>query len=93
MKEAFGNEGLDKLLAVRNKNMQEQYLQQLGDTADVRGKLEKLTEIRTNEGYILRLRSRMMAVFYSLRNIARSVKLLLYVPGYAKMSYIYLKLF
>ena len=52
MKEAFGNEGLDKLLAVRNKNMQEQYLQHLGDTADVRVKLEKLAEIRTNEGYM-----------------------------------------
>ncbi|MEK3747693.1 metalloregulator ArsR/SmtB family transcription factor [Paenibacillus sp. FSL E2-8871] len=52
MKEAFGNEGLDKLLAVRNKNMQEQYLQHLGDTGDVRVKLEKLAEIRTNEGYM-----------------------------------------
>ncbi|MEK4237281.1 MULTISPECIES: helix-turn-helix transcriptional regulator [unclassified Paenibacillus] len=52
MKEAFGNEGLDKLLAVRNKNMQEQYLRHLGDTADVRVKLEKLAEIRTNEGYM-----------------------------------------
>lgn len=52
MKEAFGNEGLDKLLAVRNKNMQEQYLQHLGDTTDVREKLEKLAEIRTNEGYM-----------------------------------------
>lgn len=52
MKEAFGNEGLDKLLAVRNKNMQEQYLQHLGDTADVREKLEKLAVIRTNEGYM-----------------------------------------
>jgi predicted ArsR family transcriptional regulator len=52
MKEAFGNEGLDKLLAVRNKNMQEQYLQHLGDTSDVRVKLEKLAEIRTNEGYM-----------------------------------------
>ncbi|MEK4142591.1 ArsR family transcriptional regulator [Paenibacillus odorifer] len=52
MKEAFGNEGLDKLLAVRNKNMQEKYLQYLGETADVRVKLEKLAEIRTNEGYM-----------------------------------------
>lgn len=40
-----------------------------------------------------RLRSRKMAVFYSLRNIARSVKLLLCVPGYVRMSCIYLKLF
>lgn len=36
MKEAFGTEGLDKLLDVRNKNMQEQYLQHLGDSSGVR---------------------------------------------------------
>ncbi|MEK3685082.1 helix-turn-helix transcriptional regulator [Paenibacillus sp. FSL R10-2736] len=52
MKEAFGIEGLDKLLAVRNKKMQEQYLQHLGDSSDVRERLEKLAEIRTNEGYM-----------------------------------------
>ncbi|MNI28356.1 hypothetical protein D3C73_821300 [compost metagenome] len=52
MKEAFGNTGLDKLLAVRNKNMQEQYLQFLGNASGVREKLEKLADIRTNEGYM-----------------------------------------
>ncbi|BBH19129.1 hypothetical protein Back11_04740 [Paenibacillus baekrokdamisoli] len=52
MREAFGNTGLDKLLAVRNKNMQEQYQQQLGSLSSVRGKLEKLADIRTNEGYM-----------------------------------------
>ncbi|WKL01991.1 hypothetical protein Q0F98_37530 [Paenibacillus amylolyticus] len=52
MKEAFGHEGLDKLLDVRNKNMQEQYLQHLGDASGVRERLEKLAEIRTNEGYM-----------------------------------------
>ncbi|WP_042214036.1 helix-turn-helix transcriptional regulator, partial [Paenibacillus borealis] len=52
MKDAFGIEGLDQLLAVRNKKMQEQYLQHLGDSSDVRERLEKLAEIRTNEGYM-----------------------------------------
>jgi predicted ArsR family transcriptional regulator len=52
MREAFGNEGLDKLLAVRNNNMQEQYLQHLGDASGVKEKLEKLADIRTNEGYM-----------------------------------------
>jgi len=52
MKEAFGNEGLDKLLAVRNKNMQDEYLQYLGDASGVRDKLAKLADIRTNEGYM-----------------------------------------
>lgn len=52
MREAFGNEGLDKLLAVRDKKMQVQYLQHIGDALSIRGKLEKLAEIRTNEGYM-----------------------------------------
>lgn len=52
MKEAFGNEGLDKLLSVRNKNMQDQYLQYIGDASGVKERLEKLAEIRTNEGYM-----------------------------------------
>ncbi len=57
IKEAFGNEGLDKLLDVRNKNMQEQYLQHLGDTSDIREKLEKLAEIRTIEGYMAEVKT------------------------------------
>jgi radical SAM protein with 4Fe4S-binding SPASM domain len=32
--------------------MQEKYLQHLGDASNVREKLEKLAEIRTNEGYM-----------------------------------------
>ncbi|GKS13278.1 transcriptional regulator [Paenibacillus chitinolyticus] len=52
MKEAFGNEGLDKLLTVRNKNMQEQYLRHLGGATGVSEKLDKLAEIRTIEGYM-----------------------------------------
>ncbi|KQN97738.1 helix-turn-helix transcriptional regulator [Paenibacillus sp. Leaf72] len=56
MREAFGNEGLDKLLAVRDKNMQAQYLQHLGDASDIRDKLEKLAEIRTNEGYMAEIK-------------------------------------
>ncbi|GGI45775.1 transcriptional regulator [Paenibacillus marchantiophytorum] len=56
MKEAFGNEGLDKLLAVRDKNMQEQYLQHLGNASGVKEKLEELANIRTNEGYMAEIK-------------------------------------
>ncbi|OAB41143.1 helix-turn-helix transcriptional regulator [Paenibacillus antarcticus] len=52
MKEAFGTEGLDKLLAVRNKNMLDQYLLHTSDASDLREQLEKLADIRTNEGYM-----------------------------------------
>jgi predicted ArsR family transcriptional regulator len=56
MKEAFGNEGMDKLLAVRNKSMQEQYMKYIGDTPDVMERLEKLAEIRTSEGYMAEIK-------------------------------------
>lgn len=56
MREAFGSEGLDKLLAVRDKNMQEQYLQHLGDASDIRERLEILANIRTNEGYMAEIK-------------------------------------
>lgn len=52
MKEAFGEEGLNQLLAVRNQKMQKQYAQHLEGSANVREKLEKLAEIRTIEGYM-----------------------------------------
>ncbi|SMF85765.1 transcriptional regulator [Paenibacillus uliginis N3/975] len=56
MKEAFGSEGMDKLLAVRNKKMQKQYLNYIGDTSVTRERLEKLAEIRTNEGYMAEIK-------------------------------------
>jgi len=52
MKETFGHEGMDKLLTVRSKKMQEHYMKYIGDTSDVKERLEKLAEIRTNEGYM-----------------------------------------
>ena len=56
IREAFGKEGLEKLLAVRDKNMEVQYLQHLGDATDTRDKLEKLASIRTNEGYMAEIK-------------------------------------
>ncbi|MBU5442394.1 metalloregulator ArsR/SmtB family transcription factor [Paenibacillus sp. MSJ-34] len=52
MKEAFGEAGLEKLLEVRNKKMQDQYAVQLAGTEGIREKLEILADIRTNEGYM-----------------------------------------
>jgi len=52
MKEAFGEEGLEKLLAVRNKKQMELYLAQMADGDGLREKLEKLSSIRTGEGYM-----------------------------------------
>ncbi|MBU5354082.1 helix-turn-helix transcriptional regulator [Paenibacillus silvae] len=52
MKEAFGETGLDQLLAVRNQNMQVQYARHLEGASDIKSKLDKLAEIRTMEGYM-----------------------------------------
>jgi len=52
MREAFGEDGLEKLLAIRNKKQLELYLDQMTDGDDLRRKLEKLSTIRTSEGYM-----------------------------------------
>lgn len=56
MKEAFGSEGMDKLLTVRNKKMQEKYLEYIGDTSVIQERLEKLAEVRTSEGYMAEIK-------------------------------------
>lgn len=52
MKEAFGPSGLDKLLDVRNKKMQQQYSEQIGENPGLKERLEKLASIRSQEGYM-----------------------------------------
>lgn len=52
MKEAFGKDGLEKLLSVRNKKQLGMYLNQIAEEDDLRAKLKKLSLIRTNEGYM-----------------------------------------
>lgn len=91
MKEAFGNEGLDKLLDVRNKRCRHNIFSILAMHRMLERNWRSWPRFEPMKVIWPRLRRRRMAVTCSSRNIVRSVKLLLYVPGYARMSCIYLK--
>lgn len=52
MTEAFGQEGLDKLLAIRMREQVIAYQAQINPAGSLRQKLESLAQLRTNEGYM-----------------------------------------
>ena len=52
MKQAFGNEGLDKLLKVRAKEQTAIYRERIDRQTSLPKKLKALAEIRTEEGYM-----------------------------------------
>ena len=52
MKEAFGEDGVEKLLEVRAAEQTSAYRKRIGRTADLRRRLERLAELRTEEGYM-----------------------------------------
>ncbi|WP_188987999.1 helix-turn-helix transcriptional regulator [Paenibacillus nasutitermitis] len=52
MREAFGEEGLDKLLDIRNRKMVQQYLKEAPGSLSLKEQLEALAELRTAEGYM-----------------------------------------
>lgn len=50
--EAFGEEGLNTLLMERQKVLQRQYRERIGDCADLTEMVARLAEIRSSEGYM-----------------------------------------
>jgi predicted ArsR family transcriptional regulator len=52
MGEAFGSQGLKKLLAVRSRQQLEHYQGHLSRYKSLRRRLERLAELRTREGYM-----------------------------------------
>lgn len=52
MAEAFGQEGLDKLLAIRMREQVANYRAQINENDTLRQKLERLAQLRTSEGYM-----------------------------------------
>ncbi|MBD0336501.1 MAG: ArsR family transcriptional regulator [Cyanobacteria bacterium Co-bin13] len=55
--EAFGQEGLDRLLAVRTQHQLEQYQGQIPQQQTLAAKLAALAQVRTEEGYMAEVRS------------------------------------
>lgn len=56
MKKAFGDEGLDRLLALRTKDQEHAYRAEMSRAKTLKGKLEALVRIREREGYMPALR-------------------------------------
>ncbi|KPV56686.1 transcriptional regulator [Paenibacillus sp. A3] len=52
MKEAFGDEGLEKLLEIRNRKQLEDYRNKVPASLPLKEKLKILAESRTSEGYM-----------------------------------------
>ena len=53
---AFGEEGLDRLIALRTAHQEETYLPQLGRGTSLRSRLDQLARIRSEEGYMAEVR-------------------------------------
>ncbi|MGG1658199.1 helix-turn-helix transcriptional regulator [Brevibacillus sp. NRS-1366] len=52
MKEAFGEEGLDKLLEIRNRKLVKDYQSKIPTSLPLKEKLQAFAESRTSEGYM-----------------------------------------
>ena len=52
MAEAFGNQGLDRLLAVRTRQQIETYQSRIGEQGSLPERLQALADLRTQEGYM-----------------------------------------
>jgi predicted ArsR family transcriptional regulator len=56
MKNAFGEEGLDKLLSLRTAEQARTYREAMGSSPSLKTQLEALARIRTKEGYMAEVR-------------------------------------
>lgn len=56
MKKAFGEEGLDKILKLRNADLEKAYRAKTDKAATLKAKLEALAKIRSAEGYMAEVR-------------------------------------
>ena len=52
MHSAFGDAGMDKLLAERTRQQKEVYAKEVGSRKSLRGRLDALAALRTKEGYV-----------------------------------------
>ena len=56
MKKAFGEEGLDKLLKLRNADLEKTYRAKMDKAQTLKAKLDALAKIRSAEGYMAEVR-------------------------------------
>lgn len=56
MKKAFGEDGLDRLLKLRNADLEKSYRAQMAKAATLKARLDALARIRSAEGYMAEVR-------------------------------------
>lgn len=56
VRQVFGDEGIDKLVQVRENTMLNVYEQAMRDAPDLKARLERLVDVRCAEGYMAELR-------------------------------------
>ena len=56
VRQVFGDEGIDKLVQVRENTMLNVYEQAMRDAPDLKARLERLVDVRSAEGYMAEMR-------------------------------------
>lgn len=68
IQEAFGEAGFDRLLEIRTRQQLEAYQQQIKGKRSLKQRLQKLVEIRTNEGYMAEVQPHADGSFLLIEN-------------------------
>lgn len=68
VKQAFGEAGLDHLLEIRSQQQFDSYNQQMKGKRSLKQRLNKLVEIRTNEGYMAEVQTQVDGTFLLIEN-------------------------
>lgn len=68
VKQAFGETGLDRLLEVRTQQQIADYSQQMQGARSLKQRLNKLAEMRTNEGYMAEVQTHADGTFLLVEN-------------------------
>lgn len=66
--EAFGSDGLERLLEIRTRQQIEAYREQILPTSRIQQRLEALANLRTNEGYMAEIQSLSDGSFLLIEN-------------------------
>lgn len=66
--EAFGSEGLERLLEIRTRQQIEAYQEQIHTTSSIQQRLEALANLRTDEGYMADVESLSDGSFLFIEN-------------------------
>jgi predicted ArsR family transcriptional regulator len=68
LREAFGSEGLDRLVLIRSAHQRESYRDRIPQHASLRRRLQALAQVRTEEGYLAEVQDQEDGSFLLIEN-------------------------